>query len=132
MTDKPTATQLDSARRWAATMAARVWQLEAAIRRHRQALRTPTDTDLRLHALLDQHDPPDHPEGRPVDPGDLDAVWNAIRRHPITDETCWLVGVAATLHVELTSALEREQHAWDRTTELELRLAAHLDPEDVA
>ena len=67
------------------------------------------------------------PDKSTVDAGDLGAVWQAIRQHPITDETCWLVGVASTLHVELTSALNREQQAWDRVAELELRLAAHLD-----
>lgn len=62
-----------------------------------------------------------------VDPGDLRAVWQAIRQHPISPDTCWIVGTAAHLHVELTSALNREQQAWDRVAELELRLATHLD-----
>ena len=62
----------------------------------------------------------------------LDDAYQAIRKHPITDETCWLVGTAATLAVELTGALERELQLHDRVAELELRLAAVLDEDDVA
>ena len=44
----------------------------------------------------------------------------------------WLVGTAMTLAVELTGALDREAGLHDRVAELELRLAALLDDEDVA
>ena len=62
----------------------------------------------------------------------LDDAYTAIRKHPITPDTTWLVSTAATLAVELTGALEREVQLHDRVAELELRLATHLDPEDVA
>ena len=62
-----------------------------------------------------------------VDVGDRRQLWNAIRQHPITTETCWLVGVAGVLLVELTGALEREDRLHDRIAELGLRQAATID-----
>ena len=61
----------------------------------------------------------------------LDDAYQAIRRHPITPDTTWLISTAATLAVELTGALEREVQLHDRVAELELRLATLVD-EDVA
>lgn len=46
----------------------------------------------------------------------LDDVYTAIRKHPITPENCWLVGVSASLAVSLTSA-------YARIDELEQQLA---------
>ena len=62
----------------------------------------------------------------------LDDAVEGIRKHPITADSMWLVGTAMTLAVELTGALEREAGLHDRVAELELRLAALLDEEDVA
>ena len=66
-----------------------------------------------------------------VDVGDRRQLWNAIRQHPITTETCWLVGVAGVLLVELTGALEREERLHDRIAELELRQAATIDGKEL-
>jgi hypothetical protein len=61
----------------------------------------------------------------------LDDAVEAIRKHPITPDTSWLVATSMSMAVELTGALEREQQLHDRVAELELRLASHVEVDDV-